>query len=232
MRNSRWDDEPVRDKQGAKPKLAALTDRDIDGILYCRSRGIGICRSITFHAFAGGSLDYMVNRLNLLSRRPNLFVRRPSQQRASAAANHRRLIYELTDKGMDVVRTRGWVIERVRFTSNFAHELMTCQIMASFDLGAQDTGVRLIRWNDILNSKSLPGETRQSPKPLCDPREPDHRWPTEWDMRCIVADGNTLWHRAKQRSDRRYHIFFCPGVEADCGTEPVDTSDFAAVVDL
>jgi len=220
MRNSRWDDEPVRDKQG-RPKLAALTDRDIEGILLplARYRYLPVDY---IHAFAGGSLDYMVNRLNLLSRRPNLFVRRPTQQRASAAANHRRLIYELTDKGMDIIRTRGYAIERVRFTSNFAHELMTCQTMASFDLGARETGIRLIRWNDILNSKSMPEETRQSPKPYAIPvtltingQRTDTR---------IVADGAPFGVE-RSSGDSRYY-FFCPGVEADCGTEPVDTSDF------
>ena len=26
--------------------------------------------------------------------------------------------------------------------------------------------------------------------------------------------------------DRAPVYFFCPGIEADCGTEPIDTSDF------
>lgn len=219
-RNSRWDDAPVLDNQG-RPKLAALTDRDIDGILMPLAR-YRYLPADYIHAFAGGSLDYMINRLNLLSRRPNLFVRRPHQQRASAAANHRRLIYELTDKGTDVIRRRGFATERVRFTSNFAHELMTCQIMASFELGTRETSVRLICWNDILNSKSLPEETRRSPKPYAIPVSMimDGR---PIDMR-IAADGAPFGVE-RSNGDRRYY-FFCPGVEADCGTEPVDTSDF------
>ena len=220
-RNSRWNDAPVCDREG-RAKIAVLTDRDIDGILLPLAR-YRYLPADYLHAFAGGSLEYLINRLNLLARRPNVYVRRPHQQRASAAANHRRLIYELTDKGLDVIRQRGSAIERVRFTSNFAHELMTCQIMASFEFGARRSGARLISWHDIRNSKSLPEKTRSSAKPFAIPVTVmiDGR---ETSMR-IAADGTPFGVERDVAGHR--HYFFCPGVEADCGTEPIDSCDLA-----
>ena len=89
----------------------------------------------------------------------------PAQQRANAAANHRRLIYELADKGWRVMHERGITNQRSRAPTNFAHELMTCQLMASFELGCRETGTRLITWSDILQSQNLPDTTRRSIKP-------------------------------------------------------------------
>ena len=40
----------------------------------------------------------MNRRLNLLSRKPNLYLARPHQQRDCASANHRPLIYELDER--------------------------------------------------------------------------------------------------------------------------------------
>src|SRR5690242_817057 len=78
------------------------------------------------HALGGGSLDYLVNRLALLARKPNSYVVRPQQQRANASANCRRQIYELSEKGIRLLQERGLICERQRTSSNFAHELMTC----------------------------------------------------------------------------------------------------------
>ena len=88
-RNSRWDDAPVLDKSG-QAKAACITPRDIDGIFkpLTRYRYLPVDY---IHALSGGSLDYLVNRLNLLCREPNRYVARPPQQRANAGANHRRL---------------------------------------------------------------------------------------------------------------------------------------------
>src|SRR5258708_28532073 len=95
-RNSRWGDAPVLGR-GGRPRCVSVTDRDIDGIFVPLVR-YRYLPADYLHAFVGGSLDYLVNRLELLSRQPNLYLRRPPQQRAHAAANHLRLISELSDK--------------------------------------------------------------------------------------------------------------------------------------
>lgn len=218
--NSRWDDAPVRDKHG-RPKVAAVSERDISGILLPLAR-YRYLPADYLHAFTGGSSDYLINRLNLLSRRPNLYVARPHQQRANAGANHRRIIYELTAKGANVLQERGISDHRIRFPANFGHELMTCQVMASFELGTRETGARLIQLNDILNSENLPDTTRHSPKPYAIPITAIVH-DQQINAR-VTADGLPFGVECS-REGRRYY-FFCPGIEADCGTEPVDTSDF------
>ena len=151
-RNSRWDDAPVLDKSG-QAKAACITERDIDGIFKPLTR-YRYLPADYIHALGGGSLDYLVNRLNLLCREPNRYVARPPQQRANASANHRRLIYELAEKGWRIMQERGVLRGRSRAPSNFAHELMTCELMASFELGTRETGARLIAWSEILTART------------------------------------------------------------------------------
>src|SRR6266446_3031064 len=90
QRNSRWDTAPVLDKNG-RPKVAILTDRDMENIFKPLFR-YRYLPADYIHALGGGSLDSLTNRLNLLSREPNRYIIRPPQQRANASANYRRLI--------------------------------------------------------------------------------------------------------------------------------------------
>ncbi len=220
-RNSRWDEAPILDRAG-RPRIATLTERDIEGIFRPLLR-YRFLPADYLHAFAGGSLDYLVDRLALLSRRPNLYLRRPHRQRANAGANHRRLIYELADRGIRLMQERGAAIARMRPAASFAHELMVSVVMASFELGAREAGARLIGWGDILASRSLPDATRHLPKPYSIPVSVmvnEQRLDAN-----VVADGYPFGVERATNDGRAY--FFCPGVEADCGTEPIQVSDFA-----
>src|SRR3954453_13026603 len=85
-RNSRWDTAPILDNNGTQ-KAAVLTERDLQGIF----KPLTWYRYLSadyIHAFYGGRLAYLVNRLTLLPREPTRYLARPVQQRASAAANH------------------------------------------------------------------------------------------------------------------------------------------------
>ena len=219
-RNSRWGDAPVADSSG-RPKVALITDRDVERIFLPLAR-YRYLPADYLQALGGGSLDYLVNRLALLARKPNGYVARPQQQRANASANCRRQIYELSEKGVRLMHERGLICERSRAPSSFAHELMICQLMASFELGIRETGTQLITWTDILQSQSLPDATRRSPTPF--------RIPVTVTIdgaltsTHVVADGAPFGIRTSGDDDVAY--FFCPGIEADCGTEPLDASDF------
>lgn len=216
MRNSRWDTSPVLGAGGAS-KVACITERDIERIFAPLTRYQYL--PVTYlHALGGGSLDYLVNRLNLLSRAPNLYVRRPLEQRANAAANHRPLVYELATRGWTVMEELGFERRFARPSKNFAHELMTCQVLASFELGARASGAQLITWKDILGSQNLPEATRRSPTPWNIPV------PTGTTDARIVPDGFPFGIR--REIDGKPVFFFCPGIEADCGTEPIESSDF------
>ena len=219
-RNSRWGDAPILDKRG-QSKVAVITERDIGRIFLPLAR-YRYLPADYLQALAGGSLDYLVNRLALLARKPNGYVARPEQQRANASANCRRQIYELSEKGIRLMHERGLICQRVRVPTNFAHELMTCQLMASFELGARETGNRLITWTEILQSQSLPDQTRRSPKP--------YQIPVTVTIEGapisahVIADGAPFGVARSVNGQTAY--FFCPGIEADCGTEPIDASDF------
>lgn len=102
-RNSRWDRKPVL--ADGKPKIATITGRDIEvlKLLACYP----YLPLDDIHAFVGGSMKGLSQHLNLLSRKPNLYINRPLQQRESAEANYRRLIYELDERGTRVLRELG-----------------------------------------------------------------------------------------------------------------------------
>jgi len=216
-RNSRWTRSPTLGPR----KTACLSPHDIDIFaVLARHRYLP---ADYIHALVGGNYKHLIHRLNVLCRAPNLFLNRPHQQRANSHANCRPLIYELDERGARALRERGFEYRRNRAPGSFAHELMVCQIMASFELGAHERGVRLITWADILRSEGLPDATRQSPKPsnipisvILNGQHTDTH---------VAADGEPFGIERVVNGDRRY--FFCPGIEADCGTEPVDASDFA-----
>jgi Replication-relaxation len=138
---------------------------------------------------------------------------RPEQQRQHANALYRKRIYQLGQRGARVLIDCGIPCDPPRAHGNFARELMTSQLMASFALGAQETGVRLITWQDIQNSVAYSKATaRYAEKPRALPLD---------QKTSIVADGEPFGISPDGR------FFFAPGIEADCGTEIVSPSDLA-----
>jgi hypothetical protein len=132
-RNSRWTRDPVVQADG-RHLLLQLTDRDIEILkLLAWYRYLP---ADDIHAFVGGNLKGLTRRLNLLARKPNLYINRPHQQRQTAQSNCQRLIYELDDKGVTLLRDRGLPHPPKSYHRNFAHELMVCRIMASFECTA------------------------------------------------------------------------------------------------
>jgi hypothetical protein len=212
-RSSRWTRTPSRGPRQA----AQLSAHDV-AIFEVLARYRYLSADY-IHALVGGSFKYLTHRLGMLSREPNLFLVRPPQQRADAAANHRYLTYELDQRGIRAMQEHGLALQRPRPPASFVHELMACQIMASFELGARQLGARLITWADILGSRNLPETTRCSAKPFYIPLR------FESADAHAVADAQPFGIERMIGGQRSY--YFCPGIEADCGTEPIDASDFA-----
>lgn len=218
-RNSRWSRDPILGEDDA-PLIAYSTERDIQVCkLLARFRYLPLDY---IHAFVGGSEKALSHRLNLLCRKPNLYLARPEQQRRCADANHRPLIYELDDRGIQLLQEHGVTFERKRHPRNFAHELMVSLIIASLELGVRaSTSIRLITWSEILSSEKMPPETLNSPRPA--------------SIRvayCLVGENRTDEIMADARpfglerviDGKRSYLFF-PGIEADCSTEPIETKD-------
>ncbi len=91
-RNSRWDRKAVA-ADGAKPTVAHLTERDIE-IFKCLARHQYLPADY-IHAFVRADYKSLIHRLNLLSRKSNLYINRPHQQREHAEANYRKLLMSL-----------------------------------------------------------------------------------------------------------------------------------------
>jgi hypothetical protein len=218
-RNSRWSREPV--VGAGRPAIARVTERDIEIFkVLARYRYLAVD---DIQGLVGGELKPIVHRLNLLSRKPNLYVNRPQQQRQAADANYRRLIYELDERGSRVLRDQGLSVLPKSYHRNFAHELMVCRITASIEIGVRaDPSMRLITWQEILASEKTPAATRQAPRPAHIPisfaaNGENHKIE-------VSADGAPFGLEST-RAGKRAYLFF-PGIEADCGTEPITTNDF------
>jgi hypothetical protein len=218
-RNSRWTRDPVIDD--GKAVVVYPTERDIEIFtLLTRYRYLP---SDYIHAFVGGNPKALTRRLNSLSRKPNLYLARPHQQRANAHANYRPLIYELDDRGARALRDRDVSFPPKIYHHNFAHELMVAQITASIELGTlANADLRLISWPEILSSGNTPEATRRSQTPASIPVTFSIRG--EHHAVNLTADGQPFGIE-RVLDGRRSYLFF-PGIEADCGTEPVDVTDF------
>src|SRR5580704_15119766 len=126
-RNSRWSREPVIGSAGT-PRAVYPTERDIKIFqLLVRHRYLP---SDYIHAFVGGNAKALQHRLNLLCRKPNLYLSRPYQQRQNAGANYRPLVYQLDERGSRALRERSLPFLSKSYHHNFAHELMVAQIAA------------------------------------------------------------------------------------------------------
>jgi hypothetical protein len=218
-RNSRWTRDPVTDD--GRTVVVHPTDRDVEIFkLLTRYRYLP---SDYIHAFVGGSMSALSRRLNFLSRKPNFYLARPHQQRECADANYRHLVYELDERGSRVLKECGLSFLPKSYHRNFAHELMVSQIMASFELGTREmANVRLITWPQILASPNTPAGTRDSPTAASIPITfsfADERYSVN-----VNADGRPFGIERIVGGSRTY-LFF-PGIEADCATEPIDTSGF------
>lgn len=218
-RNSRWSRDPVKDRSGA-PRAVYPTERDIEIFqLLVRYRYLP---SDTIHAFVGGNAKALLHRLNLLCRRPNLYLSRPHQQRQNAEANYRPLIYQLDERGARVLRERGLPYLPKSYHHNFAHELMVAQITASLELGTRENAsVRLITWPEILAHERTPAATRQAANPAAI----RVAYSLRGEQRCDEINADARPFGLERTIDGQRSYLFFPGIEADCGSEPIDAGD-------
>jgi len=94
---------------------------------------------------------------------------------------------------------------------------MASELMASFEIGAREAGVRLITWPDIFKSDNLPEETRTSPSPT----------PSR-----LLSRGNAPGRRRRHAVRRRSAsstariIISSARIEADCDSEGLESANF------
>jgi hypothetical protein len=219
VRNSRWRRDPVVGRDGAAVAVYP-TDRDLEVFkLLVRFRYLP---SDYIHAFVGGNEKALIHQLNLLSRKPNLYLARPHQQRQCADANYRHLIYEIDERGVRVLRERELATAPRSHCHNFAHELMIAQIVASIELGTREnSAIRLIRWRDIIANQNTPAALRDAAIPSAISVSYSLRGQSRTEQ--VIADAQPFGLE-RVIDGKRSYLFF-PGIEADCGTEPIDAGD-------
>jgi len=218
-RSSRWSRDPVMGRNGA-PLAVYPTERDIE--IFKLLARFHYLPSDYIHAFVGGNPKALLHRLNLLSRKPNLYLARPAQQRQCADANYRPLTYALDEAGARALRERDLPVPIKSSRHNFIHDLMIAQITASIELGARaHPSARLITWPEILANPTTPTATRQLPIPNAVRVSYSFRGETRFDQ--IIADARPFG--LERTIDGKRSFLFFPGIEADCGTEPVDATD-------
>ncbi len=211
-------------------KRIELTDRDIE--LFKLLNRYRYLRSNFLYAFLGG-----VSETRFKERLGHLFhdgrhINRPEQQWQYANCRYMPVIYELDDRGEQVLRERGLtqgdspLLKKGRMGAyrQFAHELMICDCMASIELGVrQNQNLRFISWQEIV--AKAPEGTRKLDNPFAIPVSISHSFSRTVAMQRadirIVPDG--LFGLEYARDGQKAYRFFA--LEADRNTLPVTRSD-------
>ncbi|MEA2976425.1 MAG: hypothetical protein QOF19_1945 [Alphaproteobacteria bacterium] len=151
-------------------KRIELTERDIE--LFELLNRYHFLRSNFLYAFLGGNSETRFKeRLGHLYH-DGRYINRPEQQWQFANCRYMPVIYELDDKGEQVLHNRGLMQSvspllkkgRTGAYRQFAHQLMICDCMASIELGVrQDPNLRFISWQEII--VKLPERTRNLDNP-------------------------------------------------------------------
>jgi hypothetical protein len=211
-------------------KRIELTDRDIE--LFALLNRYNLLRSNFLYAFLGGNSETRFKeRLGHLYH-DGRYINRPEQQWQFANCRYMPVIYELDDRGEQVLRERGLIHSdspllkkgRMGAYRQFAHQLMICECMASVELGVRkDPSLRFISWQEII--AKAPESTRKLDNPFAIPVSISHTFPRTGAMQRadikIVPDG--LFGLEYTREGSKAYRFFA--LEADRNTQPVTRSD-------
>jgi hypothetical protein len=160
----------------------------------------------------GGSPAGLSRYLKSLSADPRRILNKPEHQKNAYNAMYRHLVYELGPGGVDALLAHGIPAELPKVSKQYAHDLPANEIAASFELPTP--GIEYISWQEI----------QKSPK-FTAPQEDGSRYiPVRfmWEgekITSIAADARPF---GLAKGDR---YFFCPGIEFDTGSEPVNASD-------
>lgn len=211
-------------------KRIELTDRDIE--LFKLLDRYRYLRSNFLYSFLGGNSETRFKeRLGHLYH-DGRYINRPPQQWQFANCRHMPLIYELDERGEQVLRLQGLVQAdsplltkgRAGACRQFAHELMICDCIASIELGVrQDRDLRFISWQEII--AKAPEETRGLHNPFELPVSISHSFANAKDVQRadirIVPDA--LFGLEYTANGQKSYRFFA--LEADRGQMPVARSN-------
>lgn len=205
-RRSRWTKDDIRDKNG-KPKRVTVTDNDIAILKLLAPTfdrapwGYRFLRSNYIYKLLGREKYTILERLDLLSTKSNNYLGLPDQPRN----NFRAIVYELGDAGSRELKAAGLDLPKRKDTSidRFRHELLRCDIAASFEIATQEHAeIKILPWPAIKGDHTHGG----IPISRTDTIFPD-------------------WHPFAIERQESPRYTFIVGFEADCMTMPLETND-------
>ena len=130
----------------------------------------------------------------------------PRQQFSAVGAHYRKAIYELGHRGAQVIGA-----PRTSYNGSFPHELMVNFVRALIEISANaNPEFRLISFEELLTHPNCPTATRLLKHPETLPLSTGQ----------ITADWKPFGIE-RTLPDGSKHRVFCPGFEADCGTEAI-----------
>lgn len=168
------------------------------------------------HAFVGGNDSYHKARMTDLFHEG--WLRKPVPQWEAMNARYRFDTYELGHRATAVLADRGLVGARRLGTGGFfRHELMVCEIMASFELAVRRAGINLFTWQDVL--AAAPQETRDSASPFVIPMSLNYKGRVY--EKPLRPDGFPFGLAGRR-------TFWFPGIEADRHYEPLHPTELTS----
>jgi len=203
-RRSRWKKPPLLKSDGTKRKRAP-TQKD-EEILQLLTPGSGLRRPWGYSLLRSNYISTLLSRdhssalesLDALTAAGG-YLYLPEQP----VNNFRHLVYALSEKGAKHIDQ-----PRPRHIHLYRHELMSCDIAASFEVAARRHGANIFAWPALYSSDQFPEATRDLKNPMAIPV----------GNRVMRAD----WEPFVFKADK---FTFLPGFEADTGTEPLDSAD-------
>tara|TARA_R110002124_G_scaffold153244_1_gene320213 strand:- start:5542 stop:6456 length:915 start_codon:yes stop_codon:yes gene_type:complete len=204
-------------KRTSTGKRIELTARDL--AIFELLERYRYLRSTFIHAFVGGASETRFKeRLGDLYHEGQ-YIDRPKEQWQFANSRYMPVVYEATDKarralaecGREGCLEGGETSNRGAGTQRqFAHTLMTCEVLASIELAAMDDpNLRFISAREIL--AKAPEQTRNSSHPFRIPRGQSSC------VTCVIPDG--LFGLQYLHDGKKSYRFFA--LEVDRATMPV-----------
>lgn len=216
-RNSRFNREPIL--TDGKPDAVAIVKSDIE--LFKVMARYPYLNVEWLAALTGGSPKALNARLNRLKRKPNCFVKVADAQVESPRRYlYEKLSYELDKPGRRIIEELGVSLPE-KTTKILAHQTMVSEVMASFELGAKGD-IRLIPWSEILDREETPAKLLRDTHPFTFPVSYGYR--REHHKKNVTPDGRPFG--LEWDDGDNLHEYFFIGFEADCATEPVESSQW------
>jgi len=177
------------------------------------------------------SAQYVKNRLTILRHEAKV-LEVPHASWHAANARYRPAVYQLTDKGREVLMQHGRYRRHFPTSEAFMHKFGVAITAASFAIGVkQYPMLRLHDHEAILGSKRCPPSTRQSKTPFKIPLTFNYHYSVRGQKRhkeldtFVIHDGKPMGITNAEQPDKQ--IFF-PGMEFDRHTERRTSEDYSA----